>query len=122
MHRLLSTVTISLSWRSFCRRRGTSIITYQLSPITYHLSPITYHLPPTTYHLPPTTYHLPPTTQHLAGLTLNSTDRSQTEPPERWDFLKMAFDKTPTIEKHRTNESDTGSAKVQVAVLTERIN
>ena len=34
----------------------------------------------------------------------------------------MAFDKTPTIEKHRTHESDTGSAKVQIAVLTERIN
>ena len=34
----------------------------------------------------------------------------------------MAFDKTPTIQKHRTHESDTGSAKVQVAILTERIN
>ena len=34
----------------------------------------------------------------------------------------MAFDKTPTIQKHRTHDSDTGSAKVQVAVLTERIN
>ena len=34
----------------------------------------------------------------------------------------MAFDKAPTIQKHRTHESDTGSAKVQVAVLTERIN
>ena len=34
----------------------------------------------------------------------------------------MAFNKTPTLEKHRTHESDTGSTKVQVAVLTERIN
>ena len=34
----------------------------------------------------------------------------------------MAFDKTPTLTKHRTHESDTGSTKVQVAVLTERIN
>jgi len=34
----------------------------------------------------------------------------------------MAFDKSPTIQKHRTHDSDTGSAKVQVAVLTERIN
>lgn len=34
----------------------------------------------------------------------------------------MAFDKTPTVEKYRTHESDTGSARVQVAVLTERIN
>jgi small subunit ribosomal protein S15 len=34
----------------------------------------------------------------------------------------MAFDKAPTIEKHRIHEKDTGSAKVQVAVLTGRIN
>ena len=34
----------------------------------------------------------------------------------------MAFDKTPTIEKYRANENDTGSARVQVAVLTDRIN
>ncbi|HKC82014.1 MAG TPA: 30S ribosomal protein S15 [Gemmatimonadaceae bacterium] len=34
----------------------------------------------------------------------------------------MAFDKAPTIQKHRTHDSDTGSAKVQVAVLTDRIN
>ena len=34
----------------------------------------------------------------------------------------MAFDKSPTIQKYRTHESDTGSARVQVAVLTERIN
>ena len=34
----------------------------------------------------------------------------------------MAFDKTPTLAKHRTHESDTGSTKVQIAVLTERIN
>ena len=34
----------------------------------------------------------------------------------------MAFDKTPTLEKHRTHESDTGSTTVQIAVLTERIN
>jgi small subunit ribosomal protein S15 len=34
----------------------------------------------------------------------------------------MAFDKSATIQKHRAHDSDTGSAKVQVAVLTERIN
>jgi small subunit ribosomal protein S15 len=34
----------------------------------------------------------------------------------------MAFDKTPTIEKYSVNETDTGSSRVQVAVLTERIN
>lgn len=30
--------------------------------------------------------------------------------------------KQPTIEKHRAHETDTGSTKVQVALLTERIN
>ena len=34
----------------------------------------------------------------------------------------MAFDKTTTIEKYRTHGEDTGSARVQVAMLTERIN
>jgi small subunit ribosomal protein S15 len=34
----------------------------------------------------------------------------------------MAFDKTPTIEKYRASDADTGSTRVQVAVLTERIN
>jgi small subunit ribosomal protein S15 len=42
--------------------------------------------------------------------------------PGRASTAIMAFDKTPTLEKHRTHESDTGSTKVQVAVLTERIN
>jgi len=34
----------------------------------------------------------------------------------------MAFEKTPTVEKYRTHNSDTGSTEVQVALLTERIN
>ncbi|HEY2375162.1 MAG TPA: 30S ribosomal protein S15 [Gemmatimonadaceae bacterium] len=34
----------------------------------------------------------------------------------------MAFDKTPTVQKYRTSEKDTGSSRVQVAILTERIN
>jgi small subunit ribosomal protein S15 len=34
----------------------------------------------------------------------------------------MAFDKSSTIQKYRQNESDTGSTRVQIAVLTERIN
>lgn len=34
----------------------------------------------------------------------------------------MAFDKTPTIEKFRASEQDTGSSRVQVGVLTARIN
>ena len=33
----------------------------------------------------------------------------------------MAFSKSAAIQKHRVHENDTGSAKVQVAVLTERI-
>jgi small subunit ribosomal protein S15 len=34
----------------------------------------------------------------------------------------MAFEKASTIEKYRTHDGDTGSARVQIAVLTERIN
>ena len=34
----------------------------------------------------------------------------------------MSFDKQPVLEKHRAHEGDTGSTKVQVALLTERIN
>jgi len=34
----------------------------------------------------------------------------------------MAFDKAATVEKYRTAENDTGSTRVQVALLTDRIN
>ena len=34
----------------------------------------------------------------------------------------MPFEKSAIIQKHRGHESDTGSTRVQVAVLTERIN
>ena len=34
----------------------------------------------------------------------------------------MAFDNAATIEKYKAHESDTGSTRVQVALLTERIN
>ena len=34
----------------------------------------------------------------------------------------MAFTKSAAISKYRVHETDTGSSKVQVAVLTERIN
>jgi small subunit ribosomal protein S15 len=34
----------------------------------------------------------------------------------------MAFDKAATVEKYRTSENDTGSTRVQVAILTDRIN
>lgn len=34
----------------------------------------------------------------------------------------MAFQKAPTIAKHQSHDTDTGSSRVQVAVLTERIN
>jgi small subunit ribosomal protein S15 len=34
----------------------------------------------------------------------------------------MAFEKSPTIMKYRSNETDTGSTRVQVALLTNRIN
>ncbi|HXT15623.1 MAG TPA: 30S ribosomal protein S15 [Gemmatimonadaceae bacterium] len=34
----------------------------------------------------------------------------------------MAFDKAPTVTKYRTHETDAGSTRVQVAILTDRIN
>ena len=34
----------------------------------------------------------------------------------------MAFDKASTIDMYRTHEGDTGSTRVQIALLTERIN
>ena len=34
----------------------------------------------------------------------------------------MAFEKASTIEKYRAHDRDTGSSRVQVAVLTDRIN
>ena len=34
----------------------------------------------------------------------------------------MAFEKAPTIEKYRKHETDTGSPRVQISVLTDRIN
>ena len=34
----------------------------------------------------------------------------------------MAFQKSATIDKYRAHEGDTGSTRVQVALLTERIN
>ena len=34
----------------------------------------------------------------------------------------MAFEKAPTVAKHKAHENDTGSSRVQVALLTHRIN
>ena len=34
----------------------------------------------------------------------------------------MAFDKASTIDKYRAHEGDTGSTRVQIAILTDRIN
>lgn len=34
----------------------------------------------------------------------------------------MSFDKQAIIAKHRISDADTGSARVQIALLTERIN
>jgi small subunit ribosomal protein S15 len=34
----------------------------------------------------------------------------------------MAFEKSTTVQKYRTHETDTGSSRVQVALLTEQIN
>ena len=38
------------------------------------------------------------------------------------DFSGMAFDKSSTLQKYRTHETDSGSTRVQVALLTDRIN
>src|SRR5262249_5051138 len=38
------------------------------------------------------------------------------------DKRSMSFDKQAVIAKQRIHESDTGSAKVQISLLTERIN
>ena len=34
----------------------------------------------------------------------------------------MAFEKVSTVQKYRSHATDTGSTRVQVALLTERIN
>ena len=34
----------------------------------------------------------------------------------------MAFEKAPTVAKYKTHDTDSGSTRVQVALLTERIN
>ena len=34
----------------------------------------------------------------------------------------MAFENAATLDKYKTHETDTGSTRVQVALLTERIN
>jgi small subunit ribosomal protein S15 len=34
----------------------------------------------------------------------------------------MAFEKSTTVQKYATHETDSGSSRVQVALLTERIN
>ena len=43
-------------------------------------------------------------------------------PGRRGNHTHMAFDKSATVQKYRTNEKDTGSTRVQVAILTDRIN
>jgi small subunit ribosomal protein S15 len=34
----------------------------------------------------------------------------------------MAFEKAPTITKYKGHDEDTGSTRVQIAILTDRIN
>jgi small subunit ribosomal protein S15 len=38
------------------------------------------------------------------------------------DTRFMSFDKQAVVEKHRTHPQDSGSTRVQIALLTERIN
>jgi small subunit ribosomal protein S15 len=42
-------------------------------------------------------------------------------PGRRGTHTQMAFDKSATVQKYRTSEKDTGSTRVQVAILTDRI-
>lgn len=39
-----------------------------------------------------------------------------------WRIYIMPLQKSSTIQKHRAHDKDTGSTKVQIALLTERIN
>jgi small subunit ribosomal protein S15 len=41
---------------------------------------------------------------------------------DRMASAGVSFDKQAVVAKHQTHPSDTGSAKVQIALLTERIN
>lgn len=34
----------------------------------------------------------------------------------------MAFEKAATVQKYKSHETDTGSPRVQIAILTDRIN
>ena len=45
-----------------------------------------------------------------------------TPPLGRGFTRSMAFEKANTVEKYRTHETDSGSTRVQVAILTDRIN
>ena len=40
----------------------------------------------------------------------------------RENITTMAFDKALTIDKYRSHDVDTGSTRVQIAILTDRIN
>ena len=40
----------------------------------------------------------------------------------RENITTMAFDKALTIDKYQAHEGDTGSTRVQIAILTDRIN
>src|SRR6266508_1355784 len=48
--------------------------------------------------------------------------KDTSEQPRAESTAPMVFQKTATIEKYRTHGNDTGSAQVQVAILTENIN
>jgi small subunit ribosomal protein S15 len=68
---------------------------------------------------PSARYHLPTGPAIFIGSS-NQTDERAAE-QTRQGFHRMAFDKTKTVEKYRASENDTGSARVQVAILTDRI-
>jgi small subunit ribosomal protein S15 len=78
-------------------------------------------LPRSAPHTPSRDHALHRAWQHVSLLASANWTQSWADRPGG-EFFGMAFDKTAAVEKYRTHETDTGSARVQVAILTERIN
>ena len=72
----------------------------------------------------PTTEGLHDFTRGPKSGTFRGLRRFQEKPARtaRGEHSNMAFQKTSTVEKYRTHGTDTGSAQVQIAILTENIN
>ena len=63
----------------------------------------------------------------VAGVSFPSYNRLQIHElgavaPLLWNYVRMTFDKQTVVASHQSHDRDTGSTRVQVALLTERIN